>query len=51
MGRWFRDKKSSGCAMCKPWKHGWSEKFKDKELILRRRTDKLIREIKRRVSG
>ena len=27
----IKDKKSSGCAMCKPHKHGWSSRFKDKE--------------------
>ena len=24
----YKDKKSSGCAMCKPWKHGWGDKLK-----------------------
>jgi len=27
----IKDKKSSGCAMCKPHKHGWSNLFKIKE--------------------
>jgi hypothetical protein len=45
MGRWFRDKKSAGCAMCKYWKHGWGIKFKEKEVQFRRRTDKQIREV------
>lgn len=44
MGHWYRDKKSSGCAMCKFWKHGWGIKFKEKEFALRKRTDKQIQE-------
>jgi len=24
--RKFKDKKGSGCAMCKPHKHGWADK-------------------------
>ncbi len=28
----YKDKKSSGCAMCsKPWKHGWEPKHKPKD--------------------
>jgi len=46
MGKWCRDKKSSGCAMCKPHKHGYALKYKEPELSYRRRTDKEIREIK-----
>jgi hypothetical protein len=36
MGSLYRDKKSSGCAMCKPHKHGWAKKFKNAELDKRR---------------
>jgi len=45
MGKWIRDKKSSGCAMCKPWKHGWSLKYEGKELQFRKITDKQIHEM------
>lgn len=30
MGKVFKDKKSHGCAACKPHKHGWAPKKKDK---------------------
>lgn len=36
MGRLYRDKKSSGCAMCKPYKHGWAKKFTPRELAERK---------------
>lgn len=26
----YKDRRSSGCAMCKPYKHGWESKFKIK---------------------
>ena len=28
----YRDKKSKGCALCKPHKHGWVPKHKPKTL-------------------
>ena len=34
MGKVYKDKKSSGCALCKPHKHGWAPKKKPKERIL-----------------
>lgn len=30
MGAVYKDKKSSGCALCKPYKHGWAKKKKNK---------------------
>lgn len=27
----YKNKKSSGCALCKPWKHGWEPKHKLKD--------------------
>lgn len=30
VGKVYKHKKGSGCAMCKPHKHGWSPKEKDK---------------------
>ena len=27
----YKDKKSSGCAMCKPHKHGLANRFKEKD--------------------
>jgi hypothetical protein len=29
----YRDKKSKGCALCKPHKHGWAPKHKPKVLV------------------
>jgi len=31
MGNVYKDKKSKGCALCKPHKHGWAPKKKVKE--------------------
>jgi len=47
MGKLYRDKKSSGCALCKPHKHGWAPKFKDKELEKRARQEKEMRDKKK----
>ena len=30
MGKVYKDKKSKGCALCKPHKHGWTPKKKAK---------------------
>ena len=30
MGSVYKDKKSKGCALCKPHKHGWAPKKKAK---------------------
>lgn len=32
MGGVYKDKKSKGCALCKPHKHGWAPKKKAKVL-------------------
>ena len=42
MGKIYKDKKSKGCALCKPHKHGWAPKKKAKVLALERETDKEI---------
>ena len=34
MGKVYRDKKSKGCALCKPHKHGWAPKKKAKVAAL-----------------
>ena len=39
----YKDKKSSGCALCKPWKHGWEPKHKPKD---RARLEQMAWEIK-----
>jgi len=39
MGKIYKDKKSKGCALCKPYKHGWAPKKKAKVLALERETD------------
>ncbi len=31
MGKIYKNKKSKGCALCKPHKHGWAPKKKVKE--------------------
>jgi len=46
VGRKYRSKSKSGCAMCKPNKHGWDYKFKPKERKLREMKDKEIKEAK-----
>ena len=40
MGKVYKDKKSSGCALCKPHKHGWTPKKKDKQAALERAMQK-----------
>ena len=42
MGKIYKDKKSKGCALCKPHKHGWAPKKKVKILAFERETDKEI---------
>jgi hypothetical protein len=44
MGKVYRNKKGSGCKMCKPWKHSWAPKFKLKELLDRRDAEKVSQE-------
>lgn len=39
-----KDKKSSGCAMCKPYKHGYAHSFKIKERVSQKEiTQSIIR--------
>lgn len=40
----YKDKKSSGCALCKPWKHGWEPKHKPKD---RARLEQMAEEVKK----
>jgi len=42
MGKIYKDKKSKGCALCKPHKHGWAPKKKTKVLAFERETAKEI---------
>jgi hypothetical protein len=48
MGKVYRDKKSSGCALCKPHKHGWSPKKNPKEMALEREMEKEVTRALRR---
>jgi len=32
-----KNKRGGGCAMCKPWKHGWADRFKKREKDRRER--------------
>ncbi len=49
MGKVCRNKKSSGCALCKPHKHGWSPKKKPRELALEREIERdIARTLRRR---
>jgi hypothetical protein len=34
MGKVYKDKKSKGCALCKPHKHGWAPKKKTKVIAI-----------------
>lgn len=43
MGKVYKDKKSQGCALYKPHKHGWAPKKKVKILAFERETDKEIK--------
>ena len=36
MGKVYKDKKSSGCALCKPHKHGWEPKKKERDRFIRK---------------
>ena len=44
MGKLYRDKKSSGCALCRPYKHGWEKKFTPRELAVRRAKERELLE-------
>jgi DNA-binding transcriptional regulator YiaG len=47
VGKVYRDKKSSGCALCKPHKHGWSPKKKPKEMALAREMEREVARARR----
>lgn len=40
MGKIYKDKKSKGCALCKPHKHGWAPKKKAKVAAIERGMEK-----------
>jgi hypothetical protein len=42
MGKVYKDKKSKGCALCKPHKHGWAPKKKTKIMAIEKEMDKEI---------
>ncbi len=44
MGKVYKDKKSKGCALCKPHKHGWAPKKKTKVAALGRDMEKEAKE-------
>ena len=44
MGKVYKDKKSSGCGLCKPHKHGWEPKKKGKDRFMAKVTEKEIQE-------
>jgi hypothetical protein len=48
MGKVYKDKKSKGCALCKPHKHGWASKKKAKTISVEKEME---REIKRESSS
>lgn len=42
MGKIYKDRRSSGCALCKPHKHGWAPKKKPKIMATERQMDREI---------
>jgi hypothetical protein len=44
MGKVYKDKKSKGCALCKPHKHGWAPKKKSKETAAAKESARAITE-------
>ncbi len=42
MGKIYKDKKSSGCALCKPHKHGWAPKRKPQDMAREKETSREI---------
>jgi len=42
MGKVYKDKKSSGCALCKPHKHRWAPKKRAKIIALEKEMDREI---------
>ncbi|MBI5747340.1 MAG: hypothetical protein HZA13_10120 [Nitrospirae bacterium] len=45
MGKVYKDKKSKGCALCKPHKHGWAPKKKAKIIAVEKETDREINKV------
>lgn len=45
MGKVYKDKKSKGCALCKPHKHGWAPKKKAKIVAVEKEMEKEINKI------
>ncbi len=44
MGKVYKDKKSSSCALCKPHKHGWAPKKKARIIVVEKQLDREIAE-------
>lgn len=42
MGKVYKDKKSKGCALCKPHKYGWAPKKKVKVVAVEKDMDREI---------
>ncbi|MEW6409060.1 MAG: hypothetical protein AB1488_02970 [Nitrospirota bacterium] len=45
MGKVYKDKKSKGCALCKPHKHGWAPKKKAKIIAIEKEIAKEINKV------
>ena len=44
MVKLYKDKKSSGCALCKPHKHGWEPKKNKRERVMEKVAEREIQE-------
>ena len=44
VGKVYKDKKSSGCALCKAHKHGWQPKKKERDRFMEKMARKEIQE-------
>jgi hypothetical protein len=45
MGKVYKDKKSKGCALCKPHKHGWAPKKKAKIIAIEKEMGREINKV------
>ncbi len=45
MGKVYKDKKSKGCALCKPHKHGWAPRKKQKIIAVEKKMDREINKV------
>ncbi len=45
MGKVYKDKKSKGCALCKPHKHGWAPKKKTKTIAVEKEMEREITKV------